>query len=93
YRSLKDLYTRGTFYGPDEMTHIHVLPEEGRCVLNAFNLTDTPVWREVEIRLNDLGLLENVRVEGAPHHIVGGKLVLQLDIPPFSPALVKMVTE
>jgi len=91
YRALKDLYTRGTFYGPDETTHIHVLPEEGRCVVNAFNLTDTPVSREAEIRLNDLGLLEDVRVEGAPHRIVGGKLLLQLDIPPFSPALVKMV--
>jgi len=93
YRPLKDLYARGTFYGPDELTHVHVLPEEGRCVVNAFNLTDAPVSREVEIRLNDLGLLENVRVEGAPHRIVGGKLVLQLEIPAFSPVVVKMVGE
>ncbi|MCX8053779.1 MAG: hypothetical protein N3B12_08215 [Armatimonadetes bacterium] len=91
YRSLKALYTRGVFYGPDELTHIHVLPEEGECVVNAFNLTDTPVSREVEIRLNDLGLLEDVRVEGAPYRTVGGKLVLELEIPPFSPIVATML--
>jgi hypothetical protein len=93
YSSLKDLYARGDFYALDELTHFHVLPEEERCVVNAFNLTDVPVSREVEIRLNDLGLLRNVRVEGAPHRIVGGKLVLQLEIPPFSPVVVRMVGE
>jgi hypothetical protein len=92
YKSLKDLYTRGEFYGPDELTHIHVLPEKGKCVLNAFNLTDTPVSREVEVRLNDLGLLENVSVEGAQYRVVGGKLVLTLEIPPFSPLVVKMLS-
>jgi hypothetical protein len=93
YLSLKDLYTRGSFYGPDELTHIHVLPEEGRCVLNAFNTTDQPVSRTVEVRLNDLGLLENVTVVGAPHEIIGGKLVLKLELPPFSPLVVKMTSE
>jgi hypothetical protein len=58
YLPLKDLYSRGTFYGIDELTHIHVLPEVGRCVLNAYNLTDTPVSRDVDVRLNDLGLME-----------------------------------
>lgn len=93
YLPLKDLYTRGVFYGLDELTHIHVLPEEGRCVLNAFNLTGVPVSRKVEVRLNDLGLIRDVRVEGSPHEVVGGKLVLDLNIPPFSPILVNMVAE
>jgi hypothetical protein len=93
YMPLKDLYTRGEFYGIDELTHIHVLPECGRCVLNAFNLTDVAVSREVEVRLHDLGVLEEVRVTGAPHKVSGGKLVLQLEIPPFSPVLVKILPE
>ena len=93
YKSLKDLYTLGDFYGIDELTHIHVISEENRCVINAFNLTDSPISREVEIRLNDLGILENVKISGAPHKIIKGKLVLKLDIPPFSPVLVKMVPE
>lgn len=91
YKTLKDLYTQGDFYGIDEVTHIHVLPEEGKAVVNAFNLTDTPMSREIQIRLHDLGLLEEVRIEGAQHKITGGKLVLQLDIPPFSPAVIKLV--
>lgn len=91
YKSLKDLYTQGEFQALDELTHIHVLPEAGRCALNAFNLTDTPISREVEVRLNDLGLLEELCVEGAPHNLVGGKLVLRLEIPPYSPLIVKML--
>jgi hypothetical protein len=90
YLLLKDLYSRGIFYGIDELTHIHVLPEAGRCVVNAFNLTDTPISRKVDIRLNDLGLLEEVTVTGAPHEFVRGRLVLQLDIPPFSPKLIRL---
>jgi hypothetical protein len=90
YLELKDLYARGQFYGPDELTHIHVLPEQGRCVLNAFNLTDKPVSRVVEVRLHDLGLMESLKVDGAPHEMKGSKLVLNLEIPPFSPLLVKM---
>lgn len=93
YKSLKDLYTLGDFYGIDELTHIHVISEENRCVINAFNLTDSPISREIEIRLNDLGIIGNVKISGAPHEIIKGKLVLKLDIPPFSPMLVKMEPE
>lgn len=89
YRSLKDLYARGTFYGLDELTHIHVLPETGRCVVNAFNLTDAPIRRQVEIRLNDIGLIGELEVTGVPHRLVGGKLILELEIPPFSPVIVE----
>lgn len=91
YKSLKSLYTCGEFSGQDELTHIHVLPDEGRAVINAFNLTDAPVSRQVEVRLNDLGLMEDVTVYGAPHEIIRGKLVLTLEIPPFSPAIVKLM--
>lgn len=92
YKSLRDLYTSGTFYGLDELTHIHVIPEEGRGVVNAFNLTDKPMSKKIEVRLNDLGLLEDVEVTGAEHQVIGGKLVLNLEIPPFSPVLVKMIS-
>lgn len=93
YLSLKDLYTRGQFYGIDELTHLHVLPEDGRCVLNAYNLTDTAVSRSVEIRPGELGLLGDITVQGVPHRIVKGRLTLQLDIPPFSPAVVKLMSD
>ncbi len=93
YNSLKDLYTRGKFYGLDELTHIHVLPEEDRGVINVFNLTDKPVSRQIDIRPNAFGLMENIRLEGAPYEKVKNKLVLSLEIPPFSPVVVRMVGE
>ncbi|MHB9036125.1 MAG: hypothetical protein ACYC64_05620 [Armatimonadota bacterium] len=90
YKELKDLYCRGRFFGVDELTHIHVLPESGRCVVNAFNLTDTAVSRKVNLRLSDLGFVEDVTVEGTPYELAGDKLTLNLEIPPFSPAVVKV---
>jgi len=93
YLELKDLYSRGAFYAIDELTHVHVLPESGRCVVNAYNLTDAPVVRSVDIRLNDLGLLENVVVDGVKHEALGGRVVLHLEIPPFSPLVIPMLTQ
>jgi len=92
YMSMKDLYTQGRFYAPDELTHFHVLPEQGKCVMNAFNLTDTPISRDIDVRLSDLELMEDVEIEGTPYEMTRGKLTLQLDIPPFSPLVVKMVS-
>jgi hypothetical protein len=90
YKDLKDLYSRGRFFGIDELTHIHVLAESGRCVVNSFNLTDTPVSRKVALRLSDLGFLEDVTVEGSHYELAGDKLILDLQIPPFSPVIVKV---
>ncbi|MEN6355988.1 MAG: hypothetical protein ABFD83_02760 [Armatimonadota bacterium] len=90
YKELKDLYSRGRFFGIDELTHIHLLAESGRCVVNSFNLTDTHVSRRVALRLSDLGLFEDVTVDGAPYEHVGDKLILDLQIPPFSPVIVKV---
>ena len=93
YMSLKDIYVSGQFYAPDELTHIHVLAETGRGVINAFNLTDTPISRTVDIRLSDIELMAEVDVTGAPYKTTGGKLALKLDIPPFSPLVVRMVAK
>lgn len=90
YKSIKDLYTQGQFRALDEITHVHVLAEQGRCVVNAFNLTDAPMSREAEVRLNDLGLLDELTVTGAPYEVSGGKMLLKLELPPFSPLVVKM---
>lgn len=90
YMSMKELYVAGRFYAFDELTHFHVLPEQGRCVMNAFNLTDTPISRTIDVRLADLELMEEVGVDGAPFEMTGGKLTLELGIPPFSPLVVRM---
>lgn len=93
YMSMKEFYVSGQFYGPDELTHFHVLPEQGKCVMNAFNLTDTPISRKVEVRLNDLEIMGEVDVDGAPYEMTGGKLTLKIEIPPFSPQIVKLTAK
>ncbi len=90
YIELKELYTLGEFYGLDELTHIHVLPEKGLGVVNIYNLTDMPITREIEIRPSDLGLFGELEVEGAVYTHIGGTLMLELDIPPQCPVIVKL---
>lgn len=93
YMSMRDLYVSGRFYAPDELTHFHVLPEQNRCVMNAFNLTDTPISRTIDVRLSDLELMEEVDVAGTPFEMTRGKLTLKLEIPPFSPLVVRMAAK
>lgn len=90
YMPMKQLYASGEFYAIDELTHFHVLPETGHCVLNAFNLTDTPISRTIEVRLSDMGMMAEVDVVGAESEMIGSKLAVELYVPPFSPLVVKI---
>ncbi|MFQ3550007.1 MAG: hypothetical protein SNJ70_09690, partial [Armatimonadota bacterium] len=90
YLKLKDLYTRGTFYGLDELTHIHTLPDIGRAVINAYNLTDATVSRDIEIVLSEIGLLDEVVLTGAEGKIADGKVNIHLEIKPYSPAIITL---
>ena len=92
YLAMKDLYTNGEFYAIDELTHFHVLPDSGKCVVNCFNLTDVQMERTVEVRLGDLCLMDEVTAGGAPYEVKGGKLLLELSIPPLSQRIVRMAT-
>ena len=68
YRRLKRFYTQGAFYGLDETVHAHTLPDEGRCVLNVFNLADVEVERDIRFKLADIGLKSGrgIAVDGLP---------------------------
>lgn len=90
YLSMKELYVNGEFHGLDELTHFHVLEDTGHCVLNAFNLTDAPISRSIELPLADMGLMAEVEVEGARAEMTGSKLWLELNIEPFSPLVVRI---
>jgi hypothetical protein len=56
YMRLKPFYVRGTFYGIDELTHVHTLAEENSSVINCFNLDKKPLNKEMVCYLSDLGL-------------------------------------
>ena len=92
YLELKEFYVRGTFYGLDELIHVHTLPQRGEAVLNAFNLTDRPVSRTVIFKLEEVGLdpeLE-VAIEGAEWERRGSEIRFGLEIPAMSPILVRL---
>ena len=92
YMKLKDFYTRGKFYGIDELTHVHTLPGKKGIVINAFNLSNEPVSKEVTLDLKEIGvdLDEHASIEGATGEQAGKKVILSLDIPAMGPILVKI---
>ncbi len=56
YCRLKPFFTAGTFYGIDEMTHVHRHPAEPKLVINCFNLEKNSVTRTVEFDTARFGL-------------------------------------
>jgi hypothetical protein len=56
YRRLKPFFAAGTFYGIDELTHVHRHPTEPRLAVNCFNLDKSPVTRTVSFEQARFGL-------------------------------------
>ncbi len=56
YRRLKPFFSAGTFYGIDELTHVHRHPERNAVVVNCFNLDTNPVEREINFEAESFGL-------------------------------------
>jgi hypothetical protein len=48
YRRLKRYFCNGTFYGINELTHVHVHPDKKSAVINCFNLTQQLENREIK---------------------------------------------
>jgi hypothetical protein len=91
YLAHKRFFTQGIFSGPDELTHIHRLPEAGACVINCFNLEPEPVRRSLRLPLADLGLAGRaLTVTGAAGEVVQGALALTVTIPALGHQLVKV---
>jgi hypothetical protein len=91
YLPLKKFYAQGEFYGIEETVHAHTLPELGESVLNAFNLDDQPVKKQIRFRLKDIGLAGGeVRIEGADFKQQGDEVTLNPTIPARGHALLKV---
>jgi len=83
YRRLEAFFKRGTFYGIDELTHMHVHPSVPAAVINGFNLEDRPVEREVWFIPRKYGLDggRHLRVEGVPSRRAREGYILTFRIP------------
>jgi hypothetical protein len=92
YRRLKRFFSAGAFVGLDPLTHLHVL--DGGAVAVLFNLSGEPERRAVRLDLPRLGLGALERVRGAQvERDSATSVVLLVEIPPLSPALVELDAE
>ena len=84
YRRLKPCFAAGTFYGLDEMTHLHRHPTQSSAVINCFNLEDHPIERDIEFDPARFGLdpLREYKVQGAESPGRGARRTLHAVIPP-----------
>jgi hypothetical protein len=70
YRRLKPFFAAGTFYGIDELTHVHRHPTNQAAVINCFNLEPQPARREFPFEPEKFGLDATL-----PYKIVGANSV------------------
>ncbi len=56
YLRLKPFFTRGEFFGLDEMIHVHTLPKKNAAVINCFNLAENPETKTFTVELSQVGL-------------------------------------
>jgi hypothetical protein len=92
YRRLEAFFKAGTFYGLDEMVHVHVHPTEPAAVINCFNLEDHAVDRRIEVHPGKLGLEATgwYQFKGATAQRAGDRYILQVAVPSYGHSLVEV---
>jgi hypothetical protein len=92
YRRLEAFFKAGTFYGLDEMVHVHVHPTEPAAVINCFNLEDHAVDRRIEVHPGKLGLQArgSYQFKGTTAHRAGDRYILELTVPSYGHSLVEV---
>jgi hypothetical protein len=93
YRRLKPFFASGTFYGIDEMVHVHRHPTASAAVINCFNLEGQAAVRTIELELGRFGLdpAKKYRVIGAPYRRSDDRYTLDVSIPSQGHVLVEVV--
>ena len=92
YRRLETFFKAGTFYGLDEMVHVHVHPTEAAAVINCFNLEDHAVNRRVEVHPGKLGLEATgpYQFKGAVARRAGDQYILNVAVAGYGHSLIEM---
>ena len=92
YQHLETFFKTGTFYGLDEMVHIHVHPNEPAAVINCFNLEDHAVNRRIELEPRKLGLetTGSYQIKGAPAQRAEGRYIIDVAVPSYGHSLIEV---
>jgi hypothetical protein len=85
YRRLEVFFKQGTFYGLDEMVHVHVDPARTGAVINCFNLEDHAIRRSIEFYLTQLALDPALQYEvtGGGARRTASQYVIEVDVPAY----------
>ena len=92
YRRLKPYFAAGTFYGLEEMIHLHRHPAASAAVINCFNLEEQAVERSIEFEPARFGLdpAKEYRVTGASSRRDPDRYTLEASIPARGHVLVEI---
>ncbi len=92
YRRLETFFKAGTFYGLDEMAHVHVHPTEPAAVINCFNLEDHSVSRRIEFDPRKLGLDATApyQIKGATARRAEGRYSIDVEVPSYGHSLIEV---
>lgn len=92
YRRLEKFFKQGTFYGLDEMVHVHSHSSERGLVMNVFNLEDKPVQRKIEFAFSEVGVTapKDFTAKGGELTRDGDKYILKVSIPALGHTLVEL---
>lgn len=96
YRALKKIYTQGTFFGINEETHLHYLKDEGRGVINFFNLSEEPRKEQIKIDFSQIvgdRSINNISMHDVAFVREDNIVTIEVDIPPVSPTIIEFRLE
>jgi hypothetical protein len=93
YLRLETFFKAGTFYGLDEMVHVHVHPTKPAAVINCFNLEDQLIRRTLKIDPQEIGLGRSGRFEikGAAARLEENRYIVDVEIPSRGHVLLEML--
>lgn len=92
YIRLKPYFTHGEFFGLGEETHAHTAQDGRSTVMNCFNLSDEPLSRTLDFRLDAVGLRPDLKYQahGADLTFADGVANGELTIPARGHALIEI---
>jgi hypothetical protein len=92
YRRLERFFKRGTFFGIDEMTHVHVDSTRAAAVINCFNLEDHAARRSIEFDLAQAGLdaRGSYEVRGGTAQSTRTRYAVDVEIPAYGHTLLEL---
>ncbi len=92
YRRLEKFFKQGTFYGLDEMVHVHTHPSEPGVVMNVFNLEDKPARRKIGFKFSEIGLPAPKELNASAGDLTrrDDNYILEVSIPALGHTLVEL---